>query len=156
MIRLVNLISKFLVSCDFKGEFNDGKVPKEFVFKENMKISKNLKECKNNRNKIEWFNFCKPICENFKITEFNDYFSPNVEKIVNYIPYLEALINAYEKKKKSNPLFGIGGKTRLLDEDEKDGDKDEDKEDGEGKNKEKEGEEEDAEVNEKMKKMKNK
>jgi len=104
--KYINMVTKFMTSCDFRGEYElDQVMPKEFLFVSDEKVKKSLNECKLYRNTKQWLVYCKDICENFQIGKFNNFFEPNKIKIAKYVVYVKRLISEYIKKEKSMPLF---------------------------------------------------
>ena len=105
--KLLNLVTRFMTSCDFKGEFKlDIPIKKEYLFKTDPKTFKQLDECKTFRNKKRWFVYCGDICNKFNVMHFDAFFEPNKLKIAEYVVHLKKLIKAYIDEKKKMPLFG--------------------------------------------------
>lgn len=105
--KLLNLVTRFMTSCDFKGEFKlDIPIKKEHQFKTDPKIFKELDECKTFRNKKRWFVYCGDICNKFNVMKFEPFFEPNKLKIAEYVVHLKKLIKVYIDEKKKMPLFG--------------------------------------------------
>lgn len=64
--KYANLVSKFLLSCDKRGNFEiDVPIPEEFVFVNDEITTANLVDCRKRRNSLSWFIHCAKICENF-------------------------------------------------------------------------------------------
>lgn len=62
----INLVSKFLVSCDYKGVYSPGEeIPDNYFFDQDAEDNEMIKNCKLERNSENWFMYCKPICTNF-------------------------------------------------------------------------------------------
>lgn len=58
-----NLISKFLLSCDSKGDYlADVPVPTDYLFLADETDSELLEGCKNERNSSDWFLKCEGVC----------------------------------------------------------------------------------------------
>ena len=105
--KLLNLVTRFMTSCDFKGEFKlDIPIKKEFIFKTDPKIFKSLDECKVFRNKKRWFVYCGDICNKFNVMKFDKFFEPNKLKIAEYVVHLKKLVKTYIAESKKMPLFG--------------------------------------------------
>jgi len=129
IIKPLNLITKFVTSCDMKGEYNlESSFPKELVFAESKETTFSLESCRDHRNKREWFSYCKDVCMNFRMVKFSKYFEPNIDEIPAYIAFLkkkntemtvEKTIHAMNEAKEN-----IGGKKagkghrRVLEEEE--------------------------------------
>ena len=106
MNKYINLVTKFMLSCDFRGEYELDKVmPKELLFVSDEKIKKSLSECKLYRNTKQWLVYCKDICEQFQIGKFSHFFEPSRIKVAKYVVYIKRLIAEYIRKEKSMPLF---------------------------------------------------
>lgn len=89
MMKYLNLVTKFVTSCDSKGEYNlDADFPKNFTFFEVAENREMLEACRANRNKRDWFSYCKDVCMNFQIYSFSAFFEPNVEEINAYNDFL--------------------------------------------------------------------
>lgn len=87
--KYANLVSKFLLSCDHKGDYQvDVSIPKKNLFISDEVIEKDLNGCRNERNAKAWFVYCRPVCEKFKIATFSEYFEPEVKKIKVYTEFL--------------------------------------------------------------------
>lgn len=76
------MVSKFLLSCDNKGEFEaDIPIPENVIFVRNELIGHALEDCRKNRNSPSWIVHCAPICEKFQWTKFAEYFTPELKRI---------------------------------------------------------------------------
>lgn len=107
IVKHANLATKFTVSCDFTGAYNlDAVVPSNFTFSVTNDILQDLQSCRDNRNKREWFSYCKDICMNFKINSFSDYFQPNLELISAYVYFLDNLLGQNSAAQGARPLYG--------------------------------------------------
>lgn len=90
MMKYLNLVTKFVTSCDSRGEYNlDAEFPKNYTFFEIQENKEMLESCRENRNKKDWFSYCKDVCMNFKVNTFSSFFEPNVEEIHGYNHFLE-------------------------------------------------------------------
>lgn len=124
IVKHVNLVTKLVSSCDFTGTYNlDAIFPSNFAFSVVNDNMQNLQACRDNRNKREWFSYCKDICTNFNIDSFSEYFQPNLKLIAGYTTYLGTTLSALTQAQASRPLFGalsttVGGK-RILQENDK-------------------------------------
>lgn len=88
--KYANLVSKFLLSCDIKGNFSyDMKIPKDVIFVDDDLVKKNLVDCRTERNTHNWFVYCKNVCTNFKINTFDSYFEGNLDKIEKYAEFIQ-------------------------------------------------------------------
>ncbi len=121
IVKHANLVTKFVSSCDFTGTYNlDAVPPPNFAFSVINDNMQNLQACRDNRNKREWFSYCKDICTNFNIVTFADYFQPNLKLITAYTQYLSTQLNTLTAAQASRPLFGAlstpSGNKRVLQE----------------------------------------
>ena len=104
--KYINLVTKFMSSCDFRGDYEmDLVMPKEFLFTADEPTKKSLGECKIYRNTKQWLVYCKDVCERFSIGKFDPFFEPNRIKVARYVVFLKRLIAQYVRKEKSMPLF---------------------------------------------------
>ncbi len=72
-----NLVSKFVLSCDKKGDYEaDVRIPVDYVFVSDEMIQHSLEECRTEKDTHNWFVYCKSVCENFNINSFSEYFEP--------------------------------------------------------------------------------
>lgn len=64
MVKYANLVSKFLLSCDKKGNFEaDVPLPEDVIFVHDEAHTRSLTQCRANRNKTSWFVHCTKVCE---------------------------------------------------------------------------------------------
>lgn len=80
----LNLLSKFVTSCDYRGVYKKKFVSPKYLFKKKSRNTKMLDNCHRYRNEINWLDFCQPMCKKFSITEMRDFFKPNLAKIKEY------------------------------------------------------------------------
>lgn len=109
VIKLLNLVTKFVTSCDMKGEYNlESTFPKDLVFGQSKEVVNSLRACRDNRNKKEWFSYCKEVCMNFQLVKFPKYFEPNVEEINKYNVFLKKSNQDLALEKAMHPLLAGG------------------------------------------------
>lgn len=90
MAKYLNLVTKFVTSCDTRGEYNlDAEFPKNMTFFELQEDKELLENCRLNRNKKDWFSYCKDVCMNFEIYSFATFFEPNIDHITEYNDFLQ-------------------------------------------------------------------
>ena len=90
VVKYANLVSKFLLSCDNKGNFEpDVQIPEEHVFVYDDQIKKYLLDCRKHRNSPAWFLHCSRVCENFEISSFSPFFEPEFKKVKGYVSFLQ-------------------------------------------------------------------
>ena len=107
IVKHANLVTKFVSSCDFTGTYNlDAVVPSNYTFAVVNDDMQDLQACRDNRNKREWFSYCKDICVEFKIASFSNFFQPNLQLISSYTNYLTTTLNTLTAAQSSRPLFG--------------------------------------------------
>lgn len=121
IVKHANLVTKFISSCDFTGTYNlDAIPPPNYAFSVVNENMQNLQACRDNRNKREWFSYCKDICTNFNFVIFAEYFNPNLKLIAAYNQYLGTQLNLLQAAQNSRPLFGAlstpNGNKRVLQE----------------------------------------
>ena len=123
LVKHVNLVTKFVSSCDFTGTYNlDAIPPSNYTFGIINEDMQELQACRDNRNKREWFSYCKNMCVEFKMASFPKYFQPNLQLIASYTIYLTKQLNVLTSAQGSRPLFGAlstpnGNNKRILQED---------------------------------------
>ena len=106
IVKYVNMVSKFMVSCDFKGDYEtEALIPKKHIFYQFDEDAHKLNDCRDNRNKKEWMAYCNPVCQNFSMVSFNLYWEPNIEKIEAYTPWLEEQIQHKKTEHLKHPMF---------------------------------------------------
>lgn len=104
--KYINLVTKFMSSCDFRGDYElDIVIPKDHIFTVDEAVKTSLNECKLYRNTKQWLVYCKDVCEKFTIGKFDAFFEPNRIKVAKYVIYLKSLVSDYIRKEKSMPLF---------------------------------------------------
>ena len=106
VVKFVNLISKFMTSCDYKGDYDtESLIPKKRIFFIDKEDHLQLDDCRKNRNKREWMAYCSPICEKFNIAMLSPYFEPNIDQIKSYNVWLKKMIDFKKIEHKHHPLF---------------------------------------------------
>lgn len=106
VVKFFNLVSKFLVSCDYEGEFdNERKVPPELIFEELEEERKMLKSCKSNVNEVSWFSQCKFLCSKFNIVRFEPFFEPHRGKIKKYTEFVKETLEDIKESEGGISLF---------------------------------------------------
>lgn len=84
------MVSKFLLSCDKNGEFEaDIQIPEDVIFIFDETISRNLVDCRKNRNSPSWIIHCNSVCENFTWIRFNNYFEPELERVKKFTKFAQ-------------------------------------------------------------------
>lgn len=75
LIKYTNLVSKFLLSCDKKGDYEPNvPIPIELIFATDDIDKRNLINCRNEVNTLNWFVYCERVCEKFEIARFPTFF----------------------------------------------------------------------------------
>ena len=93
-----NLVNRFVTSCDFMGQYNLNAIPpSNLAITVNNDIMQDLQSCRDNRNKREWFSYCKEICRNFHLTTYPAYFEPNIEVIQSFTTYVKSQLDITTK-----------------------------------------------------------
>lgn len=106
IVKYVNMVSKFMVSCDFKGDYeSEALIPKKHIFYQFDEDAHKLNDCRDNRNKKEWMAYCNPVCQNFSMVTFNLFWEPNIEKVEAYVPWLEEQIHHKKTEHLKHPMF---------------------------------------------------
>lgn len=111
IVKYVNMVSKFMVSCDFKGDYeSEALIPKKHIFFQHEEDAHKLNDCRDNRNKKEWMAYCSSVCSHFSMVNLDLFFEPNIEKIEAYIPWLEEQIHEKKTEHMKHPMFGENGR----------------------------------------------
>lgn len=111
IVKYVNMVSKFMVSCDFKGDYeSEALIPKKHIFFQHDEDAHKLNDCRDNRNKKEWMAYCSGVCSHFSMVNLDLFFEPNIEKIEGYIPWLEEQIQEKKTEHLKHPMFGKNGR----------------------------------------------
>lgn len=80
--RLSNLLVDFTSYCDGEGVFKKIHLDESiFRLQIDKEISRELYQCKKQRNSKHWFKACLPICERINLTELDQFFLPNLKKM---------------------------------------------------------------------------
>lgn len=106
--KLINLVIQFTASCDAKGNFQEDAYGLGDLIEIDRAYKEKLERCRDNRNSLDWFEYCEFICEEFNLIEFSKDFEPLVDKyqksnelIFEYLKAYEG-INDHEKGNLSN------------------------------------------------------
>lgn len=135
IVKYANMVSKFMVSCDFKGDYEtEAMIPKKLIFFQHEEDVHKLNDCRDNRNKKEWMAYCAPVCQHFSMVNIDLFFEPNIEKIEVYSPWLEQEIHEKKIEHMKHPMFADSknkkkkpSKRRILSTEKKEEKKDDDK-----------------------------
>ena len=107
IVKLANLGSKLVGSCDYSGAFNaDANIPKNVIFNVRKVIVDDLEGCRSKRNRREWFSFCKDVCRKFQINSFPSFFQPNIRKCGAFISFVSIKISQHAKKQGEKTIYG--------------------------------------------------
>lgn len=86
--KYLNLISKFVSNCDYRGVYKPVTISSKYLFSTKADHHRMLNGCHTYRNDINWFDFCEPMCKQFNLVEFKEFLKPNVEKYRKYSRWL--------------------------------------------------------------------
>ena len=117
VVRYLNLVSKFLLSCDYKGDYQANVfIPKEHIFAEDEVIAKHLSNCRDYRNKKTWFAYCEDLCHEFHVARYSPFFEPHREQIVEYTAFLKKTLAKIKSEEGRDPSFvkKVGEPDRML------------------------------------------
>lgn len=114
IVKFVNLVTKFIVSCDYKGDYDtEALIPKKMIFFEDEVERSRLEECRKYRNKKGWMGYCSHVCEQFNIATVNPYFFPHLDLVEAYTPWLKKELDYKKVEHKHHPLFEEHERDRL-------------------------------------------
>lgn len=105
-VKFLNLVNKFLTSCDFKGEYAvDAPIEKDLVLTIPQDVHDTLLECRDNRNSKNWAVFCRGVCKHFKISAFSGFFEPNLKLMSQFSNFIVKQLDAIKFQEARNPLI---------------------------------------------------
>lgn len=108
--EMINAVTRFVTSCDFKGTFTrDLPIPVEFQFDIVPKVAKSLLECRDSRNKKQWFVECEPLCQEMSLYKISHALVPNVKKLAKYNIHLESQLKRINNDARLRVISGLGG-----------------------------------------------
>lgn len=88
--KYLNLVTKFLYSCDFEGKFQEKPVHPKLIFHAELKYHSALNKCNKHRNFVDWFDSCSDICQEFNPVKVNrSFWAPHLKKISRYNEFLK-------------------------------------------------------------------
>lgn len=107
---IMKAVTRFVTSCDFKGMFTrDVPIPPQYIFPIDEKIEKSLLECRNSRNKPDWFVECEPLCSGVSLSEFSPMIVPEVVGLVAYNKFLEKKLKGINNEARLKVISAAGG-----------------------------------------------
>lgn len=106
IVKFANLVSKYLVTCDFKGDYDtEALIPKNMIFYADDLTTNQLDDCRRYRNTKEWMAYCSPVCEHFNIARVEDFYLPNILRIREYNLWIRRQIDSRKTEHMHNPMF---------------------------------------------------
>jgi hypothetical protein len=107
---IISAVTRFVTSCDFKGMFTrDVPIPPQYLFPIDEKIEKSLLECRNSRNKPDWFVECEPLCSGVSLSEFSPMLVPEVTPLIAYNKFLEKKLKGINNEARLKVISAAGG-----------------------------------------------
>ena len=107
---VIKTVTRFVTSCDFKGMFTrDVPIPPKYLFNVDEKIEKHLLECRNSRNKPDWFVECEPLCSAVNLYEYSPLFVPEMKPLVDYNKFLFKRLKAINNEARLKVISAAGG-----------------------------------------------
>ena len=104
-LKLINLASRFLTTCDHKGTFTERPVDENLNFVINITRKDLLEECKEHRNDGNWLDFCVKVCQEFNMVKFAKFFEPNIKEFAGYTVVVKAMIARLEAEEEREKRF---------------------------------------------------
>lgn len=103
LTNVINLATRFIMSCDHEATFKDRVVDPRFVFKSQQDHHELFDTCFEHINDLDWINYCKEICEQFSPSRFNrEFFAPRIKQFEEYVLYVKPHMESYfEAEKKA-------------------------------------------------------
>lgn len=103
--KFLNLVGTFLSTCDNRGRFNDkAALSPVYIFHTSAKAREEIDKCKTFRNDPNWFEMCKPLCQNFNLTKFSPFFQPHLKKYRMYSEFLASRVRHIKVMEANDPL----------------------------------------------------
>lgn len=96
MVKYLNLLMRFLTYCDGKGRFSNTAIDPDRLMIIQPKMQVMLEGCREYRNRPEWFESCRPICQSFNILRFPQIYLPQFLKYKQTAEYLRKLIHKFD------------------------------------------------------------
>ena len=113
--KMINAMTRFVTSCDFKGTFTrDIPIPPQFQFEVIPKVAKSLHECRESRNKRQWFVECEPLCREMSLYKLSPILVPHIDKLAKYNTHLEAQLKRINNESRLKVISSIGGIKKTL------------------------------------------
>jgi len=110
--KYLKLVAKFLISCNHAGRYHVGRrIPKFLQFDVDERMEESLNDCKRDRNHRNWFTACKPVCQNFKLTEFTAAFQPNLDVMLKHTKFIHRKLIGFNTETEILPNAFAGVKT---------------------------------------------
>lgn len=95
--KIVELVATFLSSCDSKGEFDPQQsVPASVLVEIKEEEKQTLSDCRSFRNDPGWLKYCGKICEQFQLTNFSEFFQPDVKKYYKATLFIEEVLTKFK------------------------------------------------------------
>lgn len=111
--HMKNTITEFVSKCDFKGQYQlEVKVNEKHLFPVDELVEKELLECRNHRNKPDWFVECELVCKNFKLDKFSPLIVPDVRPVQEYNKYLESQLKRINNEARLKVIAAAGGTSK--------------------------------------------
>lgn len=102
--RVMNLVAMYVNGCDADGVFTEKAIPNEFVFSPDGDVEKLIIDSRENRNKMDWFKYFKPVCDRLNVTQYPELLMPNVKKIEAFTAFIRDLIKTHSAAKETEEL----------------------------------------------------
>lgn len=95
--KYTNLVSKFIISCDYKGKFEDRVPSPDHLFHTEYKNRGILNQCNENVNKVDWLESCENVCNQVEITQFNlQFLAPHIKQYMEYNHFLQEKLDEWD------------------------------------------------------------
>lgn len=99
LTKYLNIVAKYVKSCNSYGLFNNRPVNPVNLFHSDYHYSHKLISCFKKRNLVDWFEACLPVCEEFKMGEYNTkFFTPRLKKVFKYTKFLQKELVRWDKQ----------------------------------------------------------
>lgn len=105
IVKVINLAARLLTTCGPRGEYNmEAVVPPKVLVTENAGVSKQLSDCRANRNTASWFYECQGICSKFSLVNFSPFFEPRLKAAKAFTRFARDRLKSSGAKATSAPV----------------------------------------------------
>ena len=104
-IKYANIVTKFLNSCDYEGNFKDKEAHPKYIFTAKGDHHRMLNKCNKERNNVDWFESCEKVCKKFDLMKYDKFFAPKLKKYSQYTEYIKKNLDEKDADQKKADLL---------------------------------------------------